>query len=55
MPFLCGHCLERALLFHETPHERADDLVSVAERNALRDEIVGGIGRKQQAGRGRLP
>ena len=39
------------LSLHEPPHERADDLVRVAERHALRDEVVGDVGREQQSGR----
>ncbi len=39
---------DRALL-DEPPHERADDLVRVAERHSLGDEVVGDVGREQQS------
>jgi hypothetical protein len=42
------HRLKRTLLRHETPDQCADDLVGVAERHALGDQVVGHVGRQQQ-------
>ena len=44
--------VERASLLEQPPHERADDFVRVAERQSLGDEVVGDVGREQQARRG---
>ena len=35
---------------HQPPHQRANDLVRLAERHTLRHQIVGDIGRQEQSG-----
>jgi hypothetical protein len=48
-PFVVGHRLERSFLLHQPADERTDDLVRIAERNALRDQVVRDVGGEQQA------